>query len=214
MVQVPKKITHFSSSESLSPTYKDKDSKEKVNSKMYCTECISNYHFVLFRQKQRIVQKRSGKLLESHLTKFWAGRAAGAGPRAAPRGPCATPWMTVTRTTWCSWSPGQPGASPRSATSLPWAAGRAPSPRPCPGPSQTPSTKSAAVTGAEVPLPRKKGFSLVTCQSRSQARSQAPDPGVHCRVPRATAGWARWSRLPDTRSGGESRVTCHQCRNL
>ena len=31
MVQVPKKITHFSSSESLSPTFKDKDGKERVN---------------------------------------------------------------------------------------------------------------------------------------------------------------------------------------
>ena len=173
---------------------------------------ISNV--ILFRQKQRTVLKRSGKHLESHLTKFWAGRAPGAGHRAAPRGPCATRWTTVTRTTWCSWSPGQPGASPRSATSRLWAGGRAPSRRPCRGPSPTPSTRFAAETGAEVPLPRKKGFSLVTFQSRSQARSQAPEPGVHCRVPRATAGWARLSRRPDTRSGGESRVTCDQCRDL
>ena len=32
IVQSSKKITHFSSSESLSPTYKDKDSKDKVDS--------------------------------------------------------------------------------------------------------------------------------------------------------------------------------------
>ena len=153
------------------------------------------------RRKQKIVRRGSGKLLESHLTNLTGTPAAGAGPRAAPL-PCATPWM-MTRTTWCSWSPGQPGASPRWASSHPWAGGRAPLPRPCPGPSPTPSTRSAAETGAGAPLPRRKGFFLVTCQSRSQARSKAPEPAAHCRVHRATAAWARWSRLPDTRSGGE-----------
>ena len=35
MVQVPRNLTNFSSSESLSPTFKDKDGKEKVNIKQY-----------------------------------------------------------------------------------------------------------------------------------------------------------------------------------
>ena len=166
---------------------------------------------MISRQKQRIVRGNTARLLECPLTKFSATPAPVAAPRAAPQ-PCATPWMT-TRTTWCSSSPGPPGASHQWATSRPWAGGRAPSPRLCPGPSPTPSIRSVAETEAEAPLPRKKEFSLVTCLSPSRPRSRAPEPEVHCRVPRATVAWARWSLPPDTRSVGESRVTCHECRN-